>query len=326
MDRLKLLSVSSLVVFASAASAQMQSLLVLNKEGSVAIVDPATQKVLGRAPTGEGPHEVVATTDGKLAVVSNYGSGQMPGHTLSVIDIAGRKELHRVDLAPLSRPHGLFSADGKVYFTAEGSKAIGRYDPAANRVDWLLGTGQDGTHMVSMSKDHNMIFTSNIGSGTISIFEHVGGSEDWRHTVVRVGQGPEGFDVSPDGKELWAANSGDGTVSIVDVAGKKVVQTFAVGAKRSNRLKFSPDGKRVLISDLTNGGLVVVEVATRKEVKRLNLGRSVAGILLAPDGSRAYVAATNDNYVAVVDLKTLEVTGHISTGNGPDGMDWIASR
>ena len=326
MHRLKLLSAGVVYVFASIATGQAQSLLVLNKEGSVAIVDPATQKVLGRAPTGEGPHEVVATSDGKLAVASNYGSGQMPGHTLSVIDIASRKEIHRVDLGPLLRPHGLFSVDGKVYFTAEGSKAIGRYDPATNRVDWVLGTGQDGTHMVAMSKDHNKIFTSNIGSGTISIFERTGAADDWRQTVVRVGQGAEGFDVSPDEKELWAANAGDGTVSIVDIAGKKVVQTFQVGAKRSNRLKFTPDGKRVLISDLTNGGLVVVDVASRKEVKRLTLGRSVAGILVTPDGSHAYVAATNDNYVAVVDLKTLEVTGHISTGNGPDGMDWIASR
>jgi YVTN family beta-propeller protein len=313
-------------VFALAAAAHAQSLLVLNKEGSVAIIDPATQKVLGRAPTGDGPHEVVATSDGKLAVASNYGSGQMPGHTLSVIDIASRKEIHRVDISPLLRPHGLFSVDGKVYFTAEGSKAFGRGDPATNRVDWLMGTGQDGTHMVAMSKDHNLIFTSNIGSGTISIFERGGSADDWRQTVVPVGHGAEGFDLSPNGKELWAANAGDGTVSIVDIAAKKVVQTFPVDAKRSNRLKFTPDGKRVLISDITNGALVVVDVATRKEVKRLTLGHSVAGILVAPDGSRAYVAATNDNYVAVVDLKNLEVTGHISTGNGPDGMDWVASR
>jgi YVTN family beta-propeller protein len=308
------------------AAAHAQTLLVLNKEGSVAIIDPATQKVLGRAPTGDGPHEVVATSDGKLAVASNYGSGQMPGHTLSVIDIASRKEIHRVDIAPLLRPHGLFSVDGKVYFTAEDSKAFGRYDPATNRVDWLMGTGQDRTHMVAMSKDHNLIFTSNIGSGTISIFERGGSAADWQQTVVPVGHGAEGFDLSPNGKELWAANAGDGTVSIVDIAAKKVVQTFAVDAKRSNRLKFTPDGKRVLISDITNGGLVVVDVATRKEVKRLTLGRSVAGILVVPDGSRAYVAATDDNYVAVVDLKNLEVTGHISTGNGPDGMDWVASR
>jgi len=326
MTRLKHLAASALVgVFASAA-AHAQSLLVLNKEGSVAIIDPATQKVLGRAPTGDGPHEVVATTDGKLAVASNYGSGQMPGHTLSVIDIASRKEIHRVDLAPMLRPHGLFAVDGKVYFTAEGSKAIGRYDPAANRVDWLLGTGQDGTHMVALSKDRNTIFTSNIQSGTISIFDRVGAGDDWRGTIVPVGHGAEGFDLSPDGKQLWAANAGDGTVSIVDIAAKKVVQTFSVDAKRSNRLKFTPDGKRVLISDLTNGGLIVVDVATRKEIKRLTLGRSVAGILIVPDGSRAYVAATNDNYVSVVDLKNLEVTSRISTGTGPDGMDWIASR
>jgi YVTN family beta-propeller protein len=323
MNRMKVLAVSGMV-FASSAAAQMASLLVLNKEASVAIVDPATQKVLGRVPTGESPHEVVATTDGKLAVASNYGSAQRPGHTLSVIDIASRKELHRVDVAPLARPHGLFSADGKVYFTAEGSKAIGRYDPASNRVDWVLGTGQDGTHMVFLSKDHNTIFTSNIRSGTISIFEQTGTPPDWHGTIVPVGPGPEGFDVSPDGKELWAANSGDGTVSILDVAGKRVKQTFSVGVKRSNRLKFTPDGKRVLISDLTNGDLIVVDTAARKEMKRLNLGRSVAGILVVPDGSRAYVAATNDNYVAVVDLKTFEVTGHVSTGNGPDGMDWIA--
>src|SRR5579864_1006855 len=289
MNRMRLVGASSLiVVLASTGAAQMNSLLVLNKEGTVAIVDPAAQKVLGRAPTGDGPHEVVATSDGKLAVVSNYGSGQMPGHTLSVIDLASRKELHRVDLSPLSRPHGLFSTDGKVYFTAEGSKVIGRYDPATNRVDWLLGTGQDGTHMVSMSKDHNMIFTSNIASGTISIFERAGGSENWRQTVVRVGPGPEGFDLSPDGKQLWAANSGDGTVSIIDVAGKRVVQTFGVEAKRSNRLKFTPDGKRVLISDLTNGELVVVDAATKKVIKRIKLGRSIAGILAAPDSSRAY--------------------------------------
>jgi YVTN family beta-propeller protein len=325
VKRTTLLSAISILAFASAAAAQ-PSLLVLNKEGSVAIVDPATQKILGRAPTGDGPHEVVATADGKLAVVSNYGSGPAPGHTLSVIDIASRKELHRVDVSPLSRPHGLFSVDGKVYFTAEGSKAIARYDPAANRVDWLVGTGQDGTHMVYMSRDQSLIFTSNIGSGSISIFAHAGTSQDWHQTVVQVGPGPEGFDVTPDGKELWAANSGDGTVSIIDIATKKVTQTFPVGSKRSNRLKFTPDGKRALISDLTSGELIVVDVATKKDIKHLSVGRGVAGILVSPDGSRAYMAATTDNYVAVVDLKTLEVTSHISTGTGPDGMDWTTGR
>ena len=50
---------------------------------------------------------------------------------------------------------------------------------------------------------------------------------DWDETVVPVGRGAEGFDVSPDGKEIWAANAQDGTVSIIDVASKKVTDTLA---------------------------------------------------------------------------------------------------
>jgi YVTN family beta-propeller protein len=322
----RLVWVVSFVISACGPVAVAQNLLVLNKEGTVAIVDPVTQKVLGRAPTGEGPHEVVATSDGKLAVVSNYGSGPAPGHSLSVIDIASRKEIHRFDTTPLYRPHGLFSIDGKVYFTAEGSKAVARYDPASNKIDWLTGTGQDGTHMVYLSKDQNLMFTSNMGSGTMSIFAKTANGQDWHQTVIPVGAAPEGFDVSPDGRELWAANGGDGTVSIIDIASRKVTQTFPVSSKRSNRLKFTPNGKRALISDLASGDLIVVDVASRKDIKHLNVGRGVAGTLVSPDGSRVYMAATNDNWVAVVDLKSLEVLSRISTGTGPDGMDWTTSR
>ena len=51
-------------------------------------------------------------------------------------------------------------------------------------------------------------------------------------------------------------------------------------------------------------------------------GRGAAGILMQPDGSRAYVAVNGENYVAIIDLKTLAETGRISTGKGPDGMAW----
>jgi len=110
--------------------------------------------------------------------------------------------------------------------------------------------------------------------------------------VVPVGKGPEGFDLSPDGKQIWAANSRDGSVSIVDLYTKKVIHTFSVQTKRSNRLKFTPDGRLVLISDLDSGDLVVLERATRKELKRVKLGSQPAGILIEPDSARAYVAVT----------------------------------
>ena len=56
------------------------------------------------------------------------------------------------------------------------------------------------------------------------------------------------------------------------------------------------------------------------------MGRGAAGIKMQPDGARAYIACTPDDYVAVVDLKTLEVTGKIEAGRQPDGLAWVARR
>jgi DNA-binding beta-propeller fold protein YncE len=310
------------------AATPSPALLVLNKEVSLAIIDPATGAVTGRVPTGNEPHEVAASSDGKLAFTSNYGSYQpgMEGHTISVIDLAAQKEIHRVDLTPLQRPHGLYFSDGKLYFTVEANKAIGRYDPVTNKVDWVLGTGQNTTHMVHLSRDGSMIFTANIGSGSISIFERGSGRDKWNQLVIPVGKDPEGFDVTPNERELWAANGGDGRVSVIDLASKKVARTFDIHTKRSNRLKFTPDGNLALVSDLGTGDLVVLDGHTGAERKRINLGHGIAGILITPDGSRAYVAATSDNNVAIVNLETLTVEGRLHTGKGPDGMAWAGTR
>ena len=145
---------------------------------------------------------------------------------------------------------------------------------------------------------------------------------DWNETVVRVGGGSEGFDVSPDGKELWVGNAQDGTISIINLASKSVTQTLNANVKGANRLKFTPDGTLVFVSSLGQGSLAVFNATNRQEVKRIPLGHGAAGILMQPDGSRAFVACSPDNYVAVIDLKTLEVTGRIDAGHEPDGMAW----
>jgi YVTN family beta-propeller protein len=305
----------------AAAQAPSPALLVLNKEGLLAIIDPASRKVVGSIRTGDSPHEVAVSSDGRLAFAANYG-GSTPGNSISVIDLAARKELRRVDLGSLRRPHGLAFAGGKLYFTAEVNRLIGRYDPATNQIDWLLGTGQSTTHMIMVSPDLKQIYTANIGSDSITIIE-AAGVENWNETTIPVGKGPEGLDVSPDGKQLWVAHSRDGGVSVIDLYTKRVVRTFGVQTKRSNRLKFTPDGRLVLISDLDAGELLVLERDTRKEIKRIKVGHNPAGILITPDSARAYVAVTGDNHVAEIDLKTLELVARIKTGTGPDGMAWV---
>jgi DNA-binding beta-propeller fold protein YncE len=144
---------------------------------------------------------------------------------------------------------------------------------------------------------------------------------EWQQTVIPVSKGSEGFDVSPNGRELWTAASDDGSIAIINIAARKVTDKIDAKAFGANRLKFTPDGKRVLVSSLRTGDLFIYDAGSRKELKRLNIGHGGAGILMDTDGSRAFVGCTGDNYVAIIDLKTLEVTGHINLG-GPDGLAW----
>ena len=338
-----------------AQSTPSNSLLALAKRDStLAIVDPTTLKVVAKVPCGPDPHEVIASPDGKLAYVSNYGGGAY--NTISVIDLVAQKALPPIDLGVLHGPHGLTFAGEKLYFTAETNKVIGTYDPATGKVDWILGTGQNRTHMVEVSKDLARIFTSNVASATVSIIEKTmrptgpppggpggpppsgpggggpppnaprGPATDWNETVVPVGRGSEGFDVTPDGKELWVTNAGDGTISIIDIAGKKVTQTLDANVRGANRLKFTLDGKLAFVSSLGGADLAVFDVSSRKEMKRIKLGHGAAGILMQPDGARVYVACSPDNYVAVIDLKTMEVVGRVEPGTEPDGLAWAARQ
>jgi YVTN family beta-propeller protein len=335
-----------------AASTPANALLVLEKEqNTLVIVDPASLTIVARVPAGDNPHEVAVSGDGKTAYISNYG-----GNTIAVVDLVAQKPLAPIDLGALRQPHGLEFVNGKLYFTAEGAKVVGRYDPATQKIDWVIGTGQNRTHMVTVSKDLKTVFTSNVSSATISIIAEgnaqgppppgrAGGpgpgrgpfpggrpggpprgpGQDWIVTNIPVGHGSEGFDLTPDGKELWVANAQDQTISIVDVASKKVLQTIpSTGA--ANRLKITLDGKYAFVSDMEGNNLLVVDTATRKEYKRIALPASSEGLLMAPGGHTAYTTLNTRDAVAVIDLDTMKMTGEVKTGRGPDGLSWAERR
>jgi YVTN family beta-propeller protein len=336
--------------WAGAQTTPTATLLALSKQDhTLAIIDPGNLQVVASVPVGDDPHEVIASSDGNTAYVSNYGFGAF--HSLAVIDLVGQKRLPSIELGALRGPHGLFFNRRKVWFTAEAAKAIGSYDPASGQIDWIMGTGQDRTHMLYVFPDAQRILTTNVSSATVTILDKTparpiapppappSGSpqpagpppgppppppgDNWELTVIPVGRGAEGFDVSPSGAEAWVANAQDGTISVIDLAAKKVVATLAANARGANRLKFTPNGKQVFIT--AGSALVVFDADTRKEAKRLDSVHGSGGILMQPDGTRAFVACGRDNYVAVIDLKTLEKTGQVSIAS-PDGLAWAARQ
>ncbi len=320
-----------------AQSTPKRSLLALSKANhTMSIVDPATLKVISTIPVGIDPHELVASTDGKTAYVCIYGGGSF--YEINVIDLVAQKPVRNIDTRPLYGPHDISFVNGKAWFTAEGSKAIGRYDPGTDKLDWSMGTGQDRTHMIYVTADGKHIYTTNMSSGTVSIFNNTliqpgkmappdaKPREEWDHTIVPTAPGSEGFDISPGGRELWTAASVDGMITIIDLASNNSTIKIPAKVNGANRLKFTPDGKQVFISSLQTGELTIYDAVARKEIKRLKLGKGAAGILMDPEGGRAFVACSADNNIAVIDLKTFVVTSRLDVGGNPDGMAWAIQQ
>jgi len=311
-----------------------RALLALSKaDHTLSVVDLATLSIVARYGVGPDPHEVATTADARTAYVSNMVDGG--GHEIDVIDLAGQKVLPAIDTGPLKGTHGLYVRDGKLWFTAQGAKAVAQLDVATGKVDWIIGTGQDGTHMVQVAPDGRRFYATNNGSGSVSLFEYRlvppssavfgfvppgrGATLQWVQTVVPLAPGVEGIDVSPDGSELWTASPASGQLFIIDTASGKVTAQ-AAGLYGANRLRFTVDGKRLFVSSIRSGEVVVFDAATRAELKRLHFCGSSTGIAMDPDGKRAFVACSGEGYLAVIDLASLEVTGRLDVGGRPDGM------
>ena len=311
--------------FAISIYAQNNSVLVvLNKNDSnLAILDPATMKITDKVPVGDSPHEVIISADGKTAYVSNYGA-QKPGNSLSIIDLATRKETKRVDLGGFYRPHELAEIDGKVYFTSETSRTVARYDPAADKIDWIMGTGQSATHMLVISADKKRMYTTNISSDSITAINLGVAPSPANITQIAIGKQPEAIHISPDSKEVWVGLNVEKAIDVIDTATNKFKQKINLG-ERPYRVKFTPDGKRVFATIPNTKEIIVFDAATKQEIKRMKLESAPMGIAFSKDGKTIFVTAGETDCVLKIDAEKYEVTGRAETGKVPDGVAYFGS-
>lgn len=326
---------------AAVAESATGTLLVLNKsDDTVSFIDLASSEVKATLPTGDGPHEVAVSDDGKTAVVANYGDSAKPGNSLSVIDVPGKKVLRTIDLGTYSRPHGIVWLQGdEVAVTVEASKALLVVGVNEGKVKHAIATDQVGSHMVAISPKHRRAFTANIGSGSTTVVDL---ATHKRITDVATGRGAEGIAVAPDGSEVWVTNRDANTVSIVDPATLKITATLQPG-ETPIRVKFTPDGTRALISNAKSGDVAVFDTVTKKEVTRIPMqaageklprnesrplisqfgdGPVPVGILMPTPLSLAFVANTNADTITVIDLNTWKIVTRLKAGREPDGLGY----
>lgn len=305
--------------FTIASAQNKQVLLVLNKnENTLTFMDPMGLKAIKTIATGEGPHEICVSDDGKRAFIANYGH-QQPGNSISIVDVEQQKEIKRVDLGALLRPHGMVYRDGRLYVTAEGSRAVFRYDTATDKIDWITSTGKSISHMLALSPDSKKVYTADIFSNTVTVISVDAPPLPQFIKHVDVGPKPEAIEITPDGTEVWVGHNDDGKITIINTAINEVDTQVAAG-KMPIRIKFTSDGKYALVPDPPAGELVVLDAKNKTVIKRIPLAGGPVGIIITPDNKHAYVALTQLNMVCKIDLATLTETGRGKTGLNPDGI------
>lgn len=312
-----------------------QTLAVVNKaDNDVSLIDLPSGRTLARIPVGIGPHEIVLDAGGATAFVANYGDWQVPGNTVSRIDLVSARVNGTFDLGANRRPHGIVMANDSLWVTSEFAGMLLELSPDDGSIRAALPTAQSLSHMVAVDPRAEYGYVANIDSDSVSMFDL---RARQRQAVRLTGRGAEGIAASPDGREVWVAHQDASEVAVLDAATLAILARIPVHG-RPIRIAFTADGGRVLVSCMRTGDLAVVDRATRREVARIDFGRdappgwnygaapNVVGLTASPDGRYAYVAITAADVVAEVDLADYTIRRRIPTGNQPDGLAWSPLR
>jgi len=202
------------------------TIIVANmSDNSVTMIDAASGEAIATLPSGPAPHEVAVSPSGEWAVVTNYGSQNSVGNSLTLIDVR-EAEIHDVfDLGVYERPHGVvFLPDNRhVVVTSEAMRVILFIDIESGEVIDTVSTTQRASHMLASTPDASVIFTTNIVDGTVTQFN---GLDRTRSRVIEVAPFVEGIALSPDGARAWIGSNRASQVLVLNVESGEVEKTY----------------------------------------------------------------------------------------------------
>ncbi len=303
---------------AQSGQGETGTLVVLNKGASTAtFIDVASGENLGMLPTGEGPHELAMTEDGRWAVSTDYGGG----NSLTVIDVAGMTVTRTIDLSDFPRPHGalFLPGDTVLAISSEASRSVVLVNPFSGRIVGSIATEAGGSHMVAVTGDGTRIYTGDIQSGTVSELDVASMSKRGSFTVPAQ---PEAITVSRDGTQVWVGSNEEGTVSVVDPGTGEVASPLS-GFQWPYRILIIEERDLVVIPDLRRGVVRFVNYSSRADLETMTLpGDGPQGVALTHDRGTLFLSLSEAGQVAVIDLATREIVRRIDAGPTPDGIGW----
>ena len=144
---------------------------------------------------------------------------------------------------------------------------------------------------------------------------------------VLVGQRPRYAAFTPDGKQVWVSSEVAGSVAVIDVATRKIVNTihFQIpGVPRETvqavGINITSDGKTAFVALGPANRVAVVDVASGAVEKYLLVGQRVWHMAFSQDGSRLYTANGVSNDMSVIDVAARKVLKSVPVGQEPWGV------
>jgi len=322
-----LLSVISLGLIP--ATIHAQSLLVVNQgDASLSIVDPVSERqvaTIAEKTTGVHGHEIAASADGRIAFVPIYGSTGVgkpgiDGHDMLVIDLASRQIVGDIDFGHGVRPHFplLDPVSGMLYVTTELDKTVTVIDPRTRKIVGAVPTGQEQSHMLTISHDGHRGYTANVGPGTVSVLDLVG-----RKTlaIIPVSGEVQRIAISTDDKLVFTSDQTKPQLAVIDTAINKV-KTWVALPGLGYGTAATLDGHWLLVAVPSTNQVAVLDLGTMQVARRIDVASKPQEILVRPDGKVAYVSCAGSGQVAAIDLAQWKVQKLIDAGNFADGLAW----
>lgn len=295
------------------------TVVVVNKQGSDAsFIDLASGRIVATAPTGNGPHELAMSRDGRTAVVTDYGRGS---NSLTVLDVTSGTRTFTIDLGEFTSPHGIaWMPDGdRVAVTSESTGNVVFVSISERRVVGSISTQARGSHMLAVTADGRRIWTGDMNSNTVTELD-VGSMEKVRSFPAPAT--PEAVNVTPDGSIVFAGSNDTGRVTAFNTT-DGTSRVIAEGFGWPYRIYPTPGVEQILIPDLGNQVLRFFDGSDFRELGSIAFpGEGPQGLTLHPDGRHLFLSLSSAGRIAVVDIRSREVIGYLPAGDGPDGIGY----
>ena len=313
--------------FAAASGPPKGVLLVANKgDQTLGIIDPASGKQVATvAEGGVTGHEVTASPDGRFAYVPIYGNSGVgqpgtDGSTLVVVDIAARKIAGKIDFGHGVRPHCALIGpkDGLLYVTTELDNAITIIDPHALKIVGLIPTGKPESHMLAITHDGHYGYTTNVGSGTVSVLDM---EAHKTLAVIPVAPIVQRIALSVDDRMAFTSDQSKPQLAVIDTAARKVKGWIPLPSTGYGTAA-TPDGRWLVIAMPRAHQVAVLNLKTMKVDHTVDVPAAPQEVLIRPDGEVAYVSCDASHQVAEIRTSDWTVARLIDAGPGADGLAW----